>query len=63
MDFRYKVQIFQRRIIFVLKADEVITQNVKAVTKLKFVNGVLTNGEDPNDVLSSRTEDEDEDEN
>jgi len=45
------------------QVDEVITQSKKVVTKLKFIYGVLTNGEDPNDVLMSRMEDEDEGEN
>jgi len=44
------------------QADEVITQNLKVVTKLQFIYSMLTNGEDPKDVLT-RGEEDDDDEN
>ena len=56
------VRIFLHLIIFILKADEVITQNLKVVTKLQFIYSMLTNGEDPKDVLT-RGEEDDDDEN
>ena len=43
------------------KAEEVMTQNLKVVTKLKFIFCILTNGEDPKDVTSAEyVEDEEE---
>lgn len=43
------------------QAEEVITQNLKVVTKLKFIFCILTNGEDPKDVTSAEyVEDEEE---
>ena len=42
------------------KADEVITQNKKIVTNLRFIYSLLTNGDDPKDVMA---EDEMDDEN
>ena len=44
------------------KACEVITQNKKVVTKLRFLYNMLTNGEDPKDVLADDF-DGDDDEN
>jgi hypothetical protein len=44
------------------QASEVITQNKKVVTKLRFLYNMLTNGEDPKDVLADDF-DGDDDEN
>ena len=51
-------------IIFFLKADEVITQGVKVVTELRFIYGIMANGEDPNNFYgNARMDYEDEGEN
>jgi len=45
------------------QAEEVITQNKTIVTKLRFMYSMLTNGEDPKDVLAEDELDEDDEEN
>jgi len=46
------------------QADEVITQGVKVVTELRFIYGVMANGEDPNNFYgNARMDYEDEGEN
>lgn len=46
-----------------LQAEEVITQNKKIVTKLRFFYSMLTSGEDPKDVMAEDEMDEDDEEN
>ena len=42
---------------------EAVTQNVKVIAKVKFIYNVLTNGENPADVLAEEEMDDDDNEN
>jgi len=44
-----------------IQGEEVITQHKKIVTRLRFIYSILTDGEDPKDVLAEGEMDEDDD--
>ena len=65
MAFRFgKINLMKTKANSTLKkADEVITQNKKIVTNLRFIYSLLTNGDDPKDVMAEDEMDEDDEEN
>ena len=65
MAFRFgKINLMKTKANYTLKkADEVITQNTKIVTRMKFIYSMLTSGDVPKDVMAEDEMDEDDEEN